>query len=146
MFFYLKNAKAIWGGVLSIKCDRILCFLKERRRTYFCPTYINEGGVLSSIYGLDSIGRFITFGQLLLHLWSIIIFVPSTKLEEKVYRNCLDLRWFTTTGGYVHNMSWNDSGWISNYWCWFHLQIQPPSRLIEKRKGFLKHLRWQVRR
>ena len=33
---------------------------------YFCPTYI-EGGVLSSIYGIDSICRY------LLHFWSIFI-------------------------------------------------------------------------
>ena len=80
------------------------------------------------------------------YIWSIvIIFVPSTKLEEKVYRNCLDLRWFITTDGYVHNMSSNDSGWTSNDCCWCHLQIQQPSRLISKRKGFLKHLRLQVR-
>ena len=50
----LFDAKAIWGGALSIKCNRILCFSKERRGACFCPTYI-EGGVLSRIYGLDSI-------------------------------------------------------------------------------------------
>ena len=50
---------------------------------YFCPTYI-EGGVLSSIYGIDSICQFYyIFGQFLLllwallHFWSIIAFVAS---------------------------------------------------------------------
>ena len=44
---------------------------------YFCPTYI-EGGVLSSIYGIDSICRFYyIFGQLLQFgscRWSVSIF------------------------------------------------------------------------
>ena len=62
-----------------------------RRGVYFCPTYI-EGGVLSSIYGLDSICRFyyicrqfVLYLSALLHLWSIFIafvgfitFVAST--------------------------------------------------------------------
>ena len=60
------DAKAIRGDALSIKCDRILCFSKERQGAYFCPTYI-EGGVLSRIYGLNSICRFF------LHLRSICI-------------------------------------------------------------------------
>ena len=55
--FALKDDKVIRGGALSIKCKSILCFSKERRGAYSCPTYI-EGGVLSIIYGLDSICRF----------------------------------------------------------------------------------------
>ena len=54
-------------------------FLKERQGAYFCPTYI-EGGVLSRIYGLDSIcrfyyicGQFVLHLSALLHLWSIFI-------------------------------------------------------------------------
>ena len=48
--FDLKHAKFIRGSPFSI----ILCFSKKRLGTYFCPSY-TEGGVLSSIYGLDSI-------------------------------------------------------------------------------------------
>ena len=41
---------------------------------YFCPTY-TEGGVLSSIYGIDSICRFYyIFGQFLLVLWALLHF------------------------------------------------------------------------
>ena len=83
--FLLFDAKAIRGDALSIKCDRILCFSKDRQGAYFCPTYI-EGGVLSRIYGLDSICRFyyiyiycqfVLHLSALLHLWSIITFVAS---------------------------------------------------------------------
>ena len=49
--FDLKHAKFIRGNVFSIRCNRLLCFSKERRSAYFCP----KGGVLSSIYDLDSI-------------------------------------------------------------------------------------------
>ena len=79
LLFDVKDAKAIWGGALSIKCDRILCFSKEHRGACFCPTYF-EGGVLSSMYGLDSIcrfyyicGQFVLHLSTLLHLWSIFI-------------------------------------------------------------------------
>ena len=89
--FLLFDAKAIRGDALSIKCDRILCFSKDRQGAYFCPTY-TEGGVLSRIYGLDSICRFyyiyiccqfVLHLSALLHLWgllhlrSIITFVAS---------------------------------------------------------------------
>ena len=64
-------------------------FSKERRGAYFCPTYI-EGGVLSSIYGLDSICRFyyicrqfVLHLSALLHLWSIITFVASTLVTRE---------------------------------------------------------------
>ena len=40
----LFDAKAIRGGAISITCDRKMCFSKERRGAYFCPTYI-EGVV-----------------------------------------------------------------------------------------------------
>ena len=70
--FLLFDAKAIRGDALSIKCDRILCFSKDRQGAYFCPTYI-EGGVLSRIYGLDSICRFFYFcSQFLLQLWHVL--------------------------------------------------------------------------
>ena len=53
------------------------------RCAYFCPTYI-EGGVLSSIYGIDSIcwfyyifGQFLLVLWALLHFWSMIAFVAS---------------------------------------------------------------------
>ena len=66
--FLFFDAKAIRGDALSIKCDRILCFSKERQGAYFCPTYI-EGGVLSRIYGLNSICRFFYIcGQFVLQL------------------------------------------------------------------------------
>ena len=42
-----------------------------------------------------------------------------------------------------HNMSWNDSGWISNGWWWCHLQIQPPSRLIDKHLDNDNLLAWK---
>ena len=78
-YLLLFDAKAIRGGALSIKCDRIVCFSKERRGACFCPTYI-EGGVLSRIYGFDSIcrfyyicGQFVLHLSALLHLWSIFI-------------------------------------------------------------------------
>ena len=83
--FLLFDAKAIRGDALSIKCDRILCFSKDRQGVYFCPTYI-EGCVLSRIYGLDSICQFyciyiccqfVLHLSALLHLWSIITFVAS---------------------------------------------------------------------
>ena len=79
MIFDLKHAKFIWGGALSINCNRILCSSKELRGAYFCPSYI-EDTVLSSIYSLDSIlpvlshlwSICITF-ECFLHLWSIFI-------------------------------------------------------------------------
>ena len=70
--FLFFDAKAIRGDALSIKCDRILCFSKERQGAYFCPTYI-EGGVLSRIYGLNSICRFYYIcGQFVLHLSALL--------------------------------------------------------------------------
>ena len=70
--FLLFDAKAIRGDALSIKCDRILCFSKDRQGAYFCPTYI-EGGVLSRIYGLNSICRFFYIcGQFVLHLSALL--------------------------------------------------------------------------
>ena len=88
MAFRCKRCQlnAIWGGALSIKCDRILCFSKEHRGAYFCPTYIG-GGVLSRLYTVwIAFAGFITFavnlyhiwvhyyicGQFLLHLWALL--------------------------------------------------------------------------
>ena len=72
--------------MLSIKCNRILCFSKERRGAYLCPTYV----VLSSIYGLDSIcrlyyirGQFALHLSELLHLWSIITFTVASSFLAK---------------------------------------------------------------
>ena len=74
--------------MLSIKCNSILCFSKERRGAYLCRTYIVVG-VLSSIYGLDSIfwldyscGQFALHLSEFLHLRSIITFVASTFLAK----------------------------------------------------------------
>ena len=70
----LFDAKAIQGDALSIKCDRILCFSKDRQGVYFCPTYI-EGWVLSRIYGLDSICQFYYIYiccQFVLHLSALL--------------------------------------------------------------------------
>ena len=72
---FLKHAKFVRGGALSIKCNTILYFSKERRGAYFCPSYI-EGSVLSSINNLNSIcrfGQFVLHLSVLLHLWSIFI-------------------------------------------------------------------------
>ena len=75
LLFFLKHAKFVRGGALSIKCNTILYFSKERRGAYFCPSYI-EGSVLSSINNLNSIcrfGQFVLHLSVLLHLWSIFI-------------------------------------------------------------------------
>ena len=60
--FLFFDAKTIRGDALSIKCDGILCFSKER-----------QGGVLSRIYGLNSICRFYYIcGQFVLHLSTLL--------------------------------------------------------------------------
>ena len=64
---FVFDAKAIQVDALSINCDRILCFSKERQGAYFCSTYI-EGSVLSRIYGLNSICR-VTFAVNLYYIW-----------------------------------------------------------------------------
>ena len=63
----------------------MLCFSKGRRGAYFWPSFI-EGTVLSSIYDLDSLcrfyyicGQFVLHLSVLLHSWSIITFVASTR-------------------------------------------------------------------
>ena len=75
LLFDLKHAKFVRGGTPSIKCNRILCFSKERLGANFCPSYL-EGGVLSSVYGIDSICWFYyTCDQF------FITFVASTRFD-----------------------------------------------------------------
>ena len=62
-----------------------MCFLKEHRGAYFCPTYI-EGSVLWSTYGLDSICRFYYIcGQL--HLSAFIISPINVVIDHKCNYN-----------------------------------------------------------
>ena len=63
----------IFGGAY-FRNFTVLCFSKDRRDAYFCPTYI-EGGVLSSIYGLDSI----------CHLWSICITFSGMTIQLNMH-------------------------------------------------------------
>ena len=74
----------------------ILSFSKERPGAYFCPTYhaYIGGGVLSRIYGLDSICRFycicsqfVLHLSVLLHLWGycicgFILFLVITAIKS----------------------------------------------------------------
>ena len=78
--FSFRKRAATRVGAPSIKRKRILCFSKEHRGANFCPSYL-EGGVLLSVYGIDSICRFYYIcDQFLLHLWSIVTFAASTAI------------------------------------------------------------------
>ena len=68
---YQESTKFIRSGAFSSKCNRML-FSKERRGACVCPAYF-EGGVLSGIYGLESICEFnYIYGKFVLHLSALL--------------------------------------------------------------------------
>lgn len=80
--FWKSKKGALPSNHPGISFDHVLLFSKERRSSYFCQTYI-EGGVLSTIYGLDSICRrfYKIMCQFLLHS-SLQCHVPYCSLRR----------------------------------------------------------------